>query len=583
MSSDAVRQIKDRLDIVEVIGDYVRLKKVGKNFRGLCPFHNEKTPSFYVSPERQTFHCFGCGEGGDIFTFLMLAENLDFREVLTILAEKSGVKLAPSFENTRRPSLHDIMEKANHYFRSTLEKDSGKIAIQYLARRKVPQRSLAYFEIGWAPPGWDNLWEYLRKEGVNLREGLECGLFLEGKRGPYDRFRGRLMFPIRDLSGRLIAFGGRLVDGEGAKYINSPEGILYRKRGNLYLLHKAKKAIREKNRAIVVEGYMDALRLHLSAYPEAVASLGTSLTEEQAGLIHRLTRNCYICFDSDTAGQEATIRSMYLLQQAGLDVFVVELPAGKDPDELLSLENGKETFEQALKDAKPLLLYHLYVRKKNLEKQRSPREAINELLEGIARLPVETVSPYLNHLSRELGIFPFELQKRLAELRTEKKVQPVRISEINREPDTAKGKGQKGATVDERLDPLEASLLFLLWNYPDMRTSISLKKILSYLSNEKARTVACAILSGESNSELEERWLSLGDTFPIKAISLGGDYMDQFNDLESQREVILSALERRRRIGRFRELQKKMISQNATREEMEEYFLIKSDLKDVIF
>ncbi|HPE65664.1 MAG TPA: DNA primase, partial [Synergistales bacterium] len=323
MRSDDVRRVKDRLDIVEVIGDYVRLKKAGNNFLGLCPFHDEKTPSFNVSPSRQTFHCFGCGQGGDVFSFIMEKENLSFREALETLAERAGVQLSSEGARTlRERSLFDIMERACSHFRSLLEKPEGEHAAAYLARRNLPREAWRNFELGWASPSWDALWKALANEGVSFREAFDAGLVLEGKNGPYDRFRGRIIFPVRDISGRLLAFGGRLLDGEGAKYINSPEGVLYSKRRSLYLLNRAKEAARSKDRLILVEGYMDAIRLHLNGFEETAASLGTSLTEEQALLIRRLTDRCFICYDSDIAGQEASIRGMYVLQKAGLDVRV---------------------------------------------------------------------------------------------------------------------------------------------------------------------------------------------------------------------------------------------------------------------
>lgn len=257
MGDDVVRQIKDRLDIADVVGDYVRLHKTGKNLKGLCPFHQEKTPSFIVSPDRQTFHCFGCGEGGDVFSFIMKIEGLNFREALELLAQRAGVEVetSPSHFSTKgKRSLYDIMETSLFFYRSSLKNQGGRLAQQYLNSRGMNIESASLFEIGWAPPTWDSLWRLLFKEKVSLKEALDCGLVIEGTKGIYDRFRGRVIFPIRDVSGRLLAFGGRIIDGDSAKYINSPEGVLYSKRKNLYLLHMAKQEIREKTGLFLLKG-----------------------------------------------------------------------------------------------------------------------------------------------------------------------------------------------------------------------------------------------------------------------------------------------------------------------------------------
>ncbi|MDR1649905.1 MAG: DNA primase, partial [Synergistaceae bacterium] len=328
MANDDVRRIKDQIDIVDIVGDKVRLRPAGPGggYIGLCPFHDEKTPSFRVSRERQNFHCFGCGKGGDVFTFVMETEGLDFRAALELLAERAGVELTDSVwqkrgEKRSAISLHEVMEIAGKSFRALLSAPEGEAARAYLARRNISPETASRFELGWSSASWDTTWRTLKNAGVPPRDAVDAGLAQEGQRGGlYDRFRGRVMFPIRDVSGRLVAFGGRIVDGEGPKYINSPEGALYSKRRNLYLLHAAKKAIQEKARAILTEGYMDALRLHLHGHDETVASLGTSLTEEQAKLLKRFSSRCYICYDSDAAGQEATIRGMYTLQNFGLDV-----------------------------------------------------------------------------------------------------------------------------------------------------------------------------------------------------------------------------------------------------------------------
>ena len=242
---------------------------------GLCPFHNEKTPSFHVSQERQNYHCFGCGKGGDIFTFVMETEGLDFRACLELLAARAGVMLTRRGDGKRTGGdLYEVMGEAARFFSAQLRGPEGAAARAYLERRSLALADADRFGLGWSGSSWDALTRHLRGQGVTERQAVACGLALEGQRGGvYNRFRGRLMFPIRNVAGRVIAFGGRLVDGEGAKYINSPEGEIYSKRRNLYLLHEARSAIRERKHSILIEGYMDALRLHLCGFPEAVASL----------------------------------------------------------------------------------------------------------------------------------------------------------------------------------------------------------------------------------------------------------------------------------------------------------------------
>ncbi|HPP38518.1 MAG TPA: DNA primase, partial [Thermosynergistes sp.] len=278
MDRDVIGEIKKRLDIVDLVGDYVQLRKVGRNYRALCPFHTEKTPSFYVSPERQTYHCFGCGKGGDAFTFLMEIEGVSFPQALERLAKRAGVTLSKSARPKAEGDLSEVIELALKFYRDALHSPSGEVARSYLKHRELPPEVWETFELGWAPPSWDYLWQSLQRHGVTFELAERCGLVLMGSRSPYDRFRGRVMFPVRDVSGKLVAFGGRLVVGEGAKYINSPESELFQKRNCLYLLERAKKSIRQRGRSILVEGYIDAIRLHISGYPETVASLGTSLT-----------------------------------------------------------------------------------------------------------------------------------------------------------------------------------------------------------------------------------------------------------------------------------------------------------------
>jgi DNA primase len=571
--ADNVQEIKERLDIVEVIGDYVRLRKVGKNFRGLCPFHNEKTPSFYVSPERQTFHCFGCGHGGDVFTFIMDVENLEFREALEILAKRAGVELSDGNRIQRGKSLYSVMDLASQFYQRSIHSGRGEMARKYLAKRNITADELSLFEIGWALPSWDALWKYLQAQGISYNDALECGLVLEGRHGAYDRFRGRVMFPVRDIMGKLVAFGGRLVDGDGAKYINSPENSIYSKRKNLYLLHKAKAAIRDRKRSILVEGYMDALRLHLNGYNETVASLGTSLTEEQASLLKRLADKCYICYDSDAAGQDATLRGMYILQSSGLDVYIVELPEGKDPDDLLSAPGGRALFDESISKAKPLVLYHLYSGKKARAEGNS--HVTEAFLSSIASLPFERVSPYINHISQELGVLPHIIQERINSLRTLPVKDPDREVGVDMvEPDNA------GV---EPLDTLQSAVIALLWNDPQTRKDLKPAEVFPLFDDERMLTIAAALLSGEDPIELEKGWLALGDRFPNRVIACGGTYLEQFPESEDLFLLIKNSLERRKRIARYRELKEKLIKKEASSEEFQEYVVLSSELKKEVF
>lgn len=562
MRSDDVRRVKDRLDIVEVIGDYVRLKKAGNNFLGLCPFHDEKTPSFNVSPSRQTFHCFGCGQGGDVFSFIMEKENLSFREALETLAERAGVQLSSEGARTlRERSLFDITERACSHFRSLLEKPEGEHAAAYLARRNLPREAWRNFELGWASPSWDALWKALSNEGVSFREAFDAGLVLEGKNGPYDRFRGRIIFPVRDISGRLLAFGGRLLDGEGAKYINSPEGVLYSKRRSLYLLNRAKEAARSKDRLILVEGYMDAIRLHLNGFEETAASLGTSLTEEQALLIRRLTDRCFICYDSDIAGQEASIRGMYVLQKAGLDVRVVEIPEGKDPDDLLSLPDGKALFSKALEDARPLVLHHIHLRREMLRTPEKRRKASEDIISGIAMLSPVDASPYLPAVEAALGVLHHEFIPMLEEQRRKHSPQarePVR----DVPPDEETGEEQQPP------DLVEAALCALLWRDCDLRRSADPVEIVSMLSDARLQTLASALLSASSAEDMEIYWHDIGDTFPMKAIAAGGVYCDELERAHDPYTILVDILSVRKHKREYDLLKTKLSRGTAANDEL---------------
>lgn len=574
MVSGVVRQIKDRLDIVELIEDYVRLKKSGANFMGLCPFHEEKTPSFSVSPSRQTFHCFGCGQGGDIFTFMMQRESLTFREALEVLAERAGISLATERRSAPRDrSLFDVMEKALSVYRGALHSAGGEMARNYLARRILTPDSWDIFELGWAPSSWNTLSGELDRHGISSKEALDAGLVLEGQKGLYDRFRGRVIFPVRDITGRLLAFGGRLIDGEGAKYINSPEGILYSKRRSLYLLHRAKETARSKNRLIFVEGYMDAIRLHVNGYTETVASLGTSLTEEQAHLAKRLTDNCYICYDSDQAGQEAALRGMYTLQKAGLNVHVITLPEGKDPDDLLTLPDGNVLFSEALKDARPLILHHLYIRKPDLDDSEKRQKATEDILTGLDMLTPVEIAPYLPDVAANLGVFSHELSALLEKRRSPRK--------DKKDGEREEERGSSEASDSEKdVDPVEAAVCAMLWNEPSIRNTVDGLPLLALLSDRRLKILSSALLSAGSLEHLEEQWLTLGDTFPLRVVSQGGSWSEKLGERDplARWAMLIGILEEKRDRKRYEEIRLKLSRGEASREELSLFTDLKKKL-----
>ena len=582
--NDEVRRIKERLDLVEVVGDYVKLRKAGKSFVGLCPFHQEKTPSFSVSRERQTYHCFGCGAGGDVFRFLMEMEGWTFPQALEVLSARTGVVL--EHRGRRREEGGDVLEEALAFYRASLGASEGEAARAYLRRRELPQEAWERFELGWSLPAWRSLEEHLRRQGLNLRDAVERGLLVEGPKGTYDRFRGRVMFPIRSETGRLLGFGGRLVDGEGAKYVNSPESPLFEKRKILYLLPQAKRAIREKGSALVVEGYLDAIRCHLNGHPEAVASLGTAFTEEQADLLARQADRCLICFDTDAAGQEAALKGMYVLRRKGLDVRVVRLPKGKDPDELLRDPQGAEAFEGALTEALPLPRFHVAARRKWLEDPQERKRGLEEVLGGIASLSVLDVRPSLPDVAADLGLLPHELEALLRQrgwggVSEKSPPLPPRSGE--------RGEGifpfpgvsiHEGGEEEPAPDPWEAALCHLLWSREGSRSSSAPEGVLPLLRSECARAVASALLCGESPEELEARWLQAGDQRSAALLALGGAFLEELYLEESPEEEVLRQLRLREWRRRYEELHRRVVrKESLSEDERRDYVAMAAKIK----
>lgn len=367
-SSDLLEEIRNRCDVVDIISEYVHLKPAGKGFKGLCPFHEEKTPSFMVSPEKQLFHCFGCGEGGNVFNFLMKYEKLSFFEAVKMLAQKSGVPLPVDEEkenilHKKKERLYKLNNLVANYYRECLFRtNQGKKVINYFKKRGISDTSVEKYKLGYAPSSWDALSNFLKKKGYYYEELIKAGLIKKSKiEGKYiDYFRDRIIFPIFNLSGKVIGFGGRVLDDSLPKYINSPETLVYNKGSNLYSLNFAKEDIRKKNCIIIVEGYTDVLITQQYGFNNIAASLGTALTAKQIDLIKRFTNAVLIAYDADSAGNMATLRSLDLLVKAGLEIKVIDLPQGYDPADFL-IKKGSETFQNLISRSLSLIDYKLKI------------------------------------------------------------------------------------------------------------------------------------------------------------------------------------------------------------------------------
>jgi len=370
-------EVRNYFDIVQFISEYVQLKRSGRNYLGLCPFHGEKTPSFSVSPDKQIFHCFGCGEGGDVFSFIMKADSLTFPEAVTVLAKRAGlalpqVALSPAAERSQRTRerLLDAVSWAQRFYRHRLEYPEGNAAAQYLHQRGLSAEVIHQFGLGFAPESWDAGKQFLLKKGFSEQELLNAGILTEGEKRTYDRFRKRVTFPICNRRGEIIAFGGRIL-GEGTpKYLNSPETPLFDKSKHLYALHLAQGAIRLNKQAVIFEGYLDVIAAHQAGITNVVASLGTSLTEAQARLLRGQAEEVVIVYDADTAGQAATWRGVQVLRQAGCLVKVGRLPVGLDPDDYIRRFGGDVFRREVLGKSQLLVDYQL----ENLTEQFNPEK-----------------------------------------------------------------------------------------------------------------------------------------------------------------------------------------------------------------
>ncbi len=510
---DSVDEIKQKLDIVDVVGEYVQLKKAGANFKGRCPFHNEKTPSFFVTPDRQIFHCFGCSEGGDMFTFLQKIEGIEFPEALRILAQKAGVQLQ-QFDpraTSQKNRLQDVCAEAAKFWQTILTSPAGKKASDYIKGRKIKTDTAEQFKLGYAPDSWDDTSKHLREKGYNETEIFQAGLTIrrEKSTGYYDRFRDRLVFPIQDLHGNIVGFTGRtLKSDEQAKYINTPESPIYHKGRILYGLDKAKQAIRKIGYGVVVEGNMDAMTAHEAGYANVVACSGTALSQEQVILLKRYSDNVALCFDQDEAGQTAAKRSIDLLFSNEMNVKIIELVSGKDPDECI--KNNIKDWEQSLRGAKTAMQFFFdrNLTPENLANIGKKKIAAKNVLTEIAKLPNKIEKDYwIKKLAEILSVADSILWESLPGIKSGRE----ELQSKKSEPITS----AKPIKTQE-LQFLERIMTILL-NYP---------KLISYAEEHLAADVICnedwrafykalIILYNENNQQLPKekifKWLEGGE------------------------------------------------------------------------
>ena len=423
-----IDQIQDRVDIVEVIGSYIPLKKAGRNYKAPCPFHHEKTPSFMVSQEKQIFHCFGCGVGGNVFNFLMKYERLEFPEAARLLAQKAGVIIPASKTESREEasftnSLYAANELAASFFQKNLKEDrNGRDAYGYLIKRGLSEETVKTFRLGYATSSWENLLNFAKHKGSTPGVLEKAGLAILKEEGKYfDRFRNRIMFPILDMKLRILGFGGRvfLKEDEGPKYMNSPETSIYNKGRNLYGLNFTWKHIRDEDRVIIVEGYLDLIIPFQYGIRNIVASLGTSLTQDQVRVLHRYTKNAVVIFDPDKAGELATLRSLDLLLEEGLGVCVVRLPEGFDPDSFIR-KYGTEEFKKRQTEAKNLFEYKMSVlfSKYNKTVLEDKARIVEEMLPTISKIQNAVLqSGYIKALSDNLSVNEEAIRQELKKVR----------------------------------------------------------------------------------------------------------------------------------------------------------------------
>ena len=559
-----IQQLKQSCDMERIVSGYLPLKKKGRYLVGLCPFHSEKSPSFYVYPQNQSFYCFGCGAGGDVITFIRRIENLEYMEAVKLLADRCGLELPMDSDQSDARSMLkkrvlDINRESARFFHSCLMSEQGRQAYEYLISRGRDRKTIRHFGLGYAPAGWDGLLNHLRAKGFSDNDMLEANVVTKGKYGPHDRFSNRVIFPIIDLRGNVVAFGGRALDDKGAKYLNSSDTPVFKKSKTLFALNFAKTSKRPG--LILAEGYMDVIAIHQAGFDNAVATLGTALTEEQARLISQYAERVVLAYDSDGPGQAATKRAMNIFDEVGVKVSVLSMTGAKDPDEFIK-KYGTERFAMLLDNSRNPVEFELSKLRTTYDTAQADgkvgylKEAC-KLFAGI-RNPVER-EVYITQTANELAISPQAIKAQIENL---DKRESYRQRKQQR-ADTNIYIGRMAAAKDDlqrrtnlRYAMAEEGVLFCLMknpdSYPQVSSRVSEQDFVTDINRqlylalsqrlEQGQTVEMIDLSSQLSPELMGRISAIMATAPSQRCDEQtlGDYIARLiehRSVKTEREV----------------------------------------------
>ena len=559
-----IQQLKQSCDMERIVSGYLPLKKKGRYLVGLCPFHSEKSPSFYVYPQNQSFYCFGCGAGGDVITFIRRIENLEYMEAVKLLADRCGLELPMDSDQSDARSMLkkrvlEINRESARFFHSCLMSEQGRQAYEYLISRGRDRKTIRHFGLGYAPAGWDGLLNHLRAKGFSDNDMLEANVVTEGKYGPHDRFSNRVIFPIIDLRGNVVAFGGRALDDKGAKYLNSSDTPVFKKSKTLFALNFAKTSKRPG--LILAEGYMDVIAIHQAGFDNAVATLGTALTEEQARLISQYAERVVLAYDSDGPGQAATKRAMNIFDEVGVKVSVLSMTGAKDPDEFIK-KYGTERFAMLLDNSRNPVEFELSKLRTTYDTAQADgkvgylKEAC-KLFAGI-RNPVER-EVYITQTANELAISPQAIKAQIENL---DKRESYRQRKQQR-ADTNIYIGRMAAAKDDlqrrtnlRYAMAEEGVLFCLMknpdSYPQVSSRVSEQDFVTDINRqlylalsqrlEQGQTVEMIDLSSQLSPELMGRISAIMATAPSQRCDEQtlGDYIARLiehRSVKTEREV----------------------------------------------